>query len=192
MDKKTKKTYAIWQAILITMFVGIIVVSALGCGSGSSPELVDTPTKNEGNTIIETNASTEKAPFTVGDTVEYDGVQITFIGITESQGSSFNTPTDGNVFVLCEFEIVNNSNEEITVSTMLSFEAYCDDYSCNFSLSALMEKNDKNQLDGTIAPGKKMNGIIGYEVPSDWQSLEINYTKDLLFADPITFVATNN
>ena len=39
---------------------------------------------------------------------------------------------------------------------------------------ALLEKGDKNQLDGTVAPGKKMNGVIGYEVPADWKELEKN------------------
>ena len=46
---------------------------------------------------------------------------------------------------------------------MASFEAYADDYELNYSVSALLEKNDQNQLDGTIAAGKKRNGVIGYE-----------------------------
>ena len=45
---------------------------------------------------------------------------------------------------------------------MMSFEAYCDDYTCTFSLGALMEKGNKNQLDGTVAAGKIL--VDGYGV----------------------------
>ena len=48
----------------------------------------------------------------------------------------------------------------------------------NYSLNAMMEKADATQLDGTIAPGKKMNGYIGYEVPADWTAMEIHFTDD--------------
>ena len=95
----------------------------------------------------------------------------------------------GNVFVLCEFEICNNSDTEIAVSSMLSFEAYCDDYTCSGSFSALLEKGDKNQLDGTVAAGKKFKGVVGYEVPEDWKELEIRYTPDYWNGNDIVFIA---
>ena len=74
---------------------------------------------------------------------------------------------------------------------MLSFDAYCDDFACSYSLSALLEKGNKAQLDGTIAPGKKLNGIVGYEVPKDWKELEIHFTPDVLAGKDMVFVATN-
>ena len=70
-------------------------------------------------------------------------------------------------------------------------DASADDYACTFSLSALMEKDSKNQLDGTVAPGKKFSGVVGYEVPTDWQELEINFTPDVWSGKDITFIATN-
>ncbi len=138
----------------------------------------------------DSNGDAKKA-YSVGETAELKGVQVTLVAVTESKGSSFNTPSDGNVFVLCEFEITNNSDKEISVSSMVSFEAYCDDYTCTYSLAALIEKGDKNQLDGTVAPGKKLNGVIGYEVPTDWSELEVVFTPDVLSDKNITFVASN-
>ena len=70
-------------------------------------------------------------------------------------------------------------------------DASADDYACTFSLSALMEKGSKNQLDGTVAAGKKFSGVVGYEVPTDWQELEINFTPDVWSGKDITFIATN-
>ena len=119
-------------------------------------------------------------------------VQVSFLGVTESDGSQFNEPKEGHVYVLCEFEILNNSDEEVAISSMISFEGYCDDYACEYSLGALMEKGDKNQLDGSVAPGKKMKGVIGYEVPTEWKELEIQFTPDFLSGKEIVFVAAND
>ena len=158
------------------------------CACSSEPSLVGTVPANNNSA---TEAPTDKV-FKLGDTVELNKVVVSFVDITESTGSDFNKPADGNVYILCEFEIANNSDKELSVSSMLSFEAYCDDYSCEYSLGALMEKDNKDQLDGTVAAGKKMKGVVGYEVPSGWKELEIQYTLDFFSNDKIVFVATNN
>ena len=94
------------------------------------------------------------------------------------------------MFVLCTFTIQNNSSSEINISSLVCFDAYCDSYACNYSLSAQLESS-ANQLDGTIAPGKKMNGSIGYEVPADWSELEIHFAPDFWAQKNIVFVATH-
>ncbi|RXS75221.1 DUF4352 domain-containing protein [Blautia faecicola] len=35
------------------------------------------------------------------------------------------------------------------------------------------------QLDGTISPGKKMDGMVGFEVPKDWKTMEIHFKDDV-------------
>lgn len=55
------------------------------------------------------------------------------------------------------------------------------------SLSAIIGA-EKNQLDGTVAAGKKMNGVIGYEAPADWKEIEIRFTPDFWSGKDITFV----
>lgn len=175
---------------IASLIMACILLLSL-CACSSEPSLV-------GTAPIGTQAATE-APttegdkvFHLGDAVEMDNVVVSFIDVAESSGSDFNKPADGNVYVLCEFEIVNNSDEEVSVSSMLSFEAYCDDYTCDYSLGALMEKGNKDQLDGAIAAGKKMKGVVGYEVPSDWKELEIHYALDVWSSSKIVFVATNS
>ena len=162
------------------------------CACSSEPTLVGTAT-DSANTATETptTAASEKA-FTVGDSVELDDVVVSFVDISESKGTKYFKPADGNVFLACEFEITNNSDEDLTISSILSFEAYCDDYTCEYSITALSANNDKKQLDGTVAAGKKMKGIVAYEVPSDWKELEVHYTLDVLSSREIVFVATND
>lgn len=130
----------------------------------------------------------EKDTFGVGESAELNDVQVTMTSYEESAGSEYNKPADGNEFVLVEFEIVNNSDGELSISSMMSFEAYADDYALNYSLSALMEKEGANQLDGSIAAGKRMKGIIGYEVPADWQNIEIHFTDNVWSSDKFKFL----
>ena len=189
---KLKKKHPILGILIFLIGIGIII-GALGgnnqpkkVGTTNSPSSSTTSTK----TVEPTQAPTQSR-FEVGDKVELNDVVVTLVGVTESNGSSYNKPSEGNVFVLCEFEIENNSSKEIAISTMMSFKAYCDDYATNFSFSALMEKGNKNQLDGSIDAGKKFNGVVGYEVPADWKELEIQFTPDFWSGKDIKFVATH-
>ncbi len=188
---------------IVSLIMACILLLGL-CACSSEPSLVGTaPTGDNASTELpDTDAANTEPPatdaptadskvFKLGDSVELDDVVVSFLDVTESTGEQFLEPAEGNIFVLCEFEITNNSDKELAVSSMLSFEAYCDDYTCEYSLSALMAKGDKDQLDGSVAAGKKMKGVIGYELPSDWKELEVHYTPDILDNDKIIFVATN-
>lgn len=175
--KEKKKGKALKIALIV---IGVMVVlGIIGSIFGdNSPQKVDNSSPSAENNAEE-QTQEEKTTFTVGETAEMNDVQVAFVNYEESFGSEYNTPTDGNVFVLANFEITNNSDSELTISSLMSFEAYADDYALNYSLSALMEKGDSTQLDGTIAPGKKLNGWIGYEVPADWSKVEIHFTDNV-------------
>lgn len=171
----------------IISFVMACILLLCLCACGSEPTLVG----NDSNTGTTAPKEEEKV-FKLGDTVELNDIVVHFKDVIESKGEKFAKPEDGNIFVLCEFEITNNASEELSISSMLSFEAYCDDYACEYSLSALMAKGNKDQLDGSVAAGKKMKGVIGYEIPSDWKELEIQFTPDILSSDKIVFTAANS
>ena len=196
---KLKKRWPILIAILVFFVLAAIIGSS---GDGDGPKKVEASTPAQSAEITpnqeaeppshKAGAAPTQNVFYVGETAELEDVRVAFSSVTESTGSTYNTPARGNIFVLCEFEIANNSDKEINVSSMMSFEAYCDDYTCTFSLGALMEKGNKNQLDGTVAPGKKFNGVIGYEVPANCEKLEVLFTPDFWSGKDITFIAAND
>lgn len=132
----------------------------------------------------------EKTEFYLGETAEQKGIQITLASVTESQGGEYVKPDDGNIFLIFEFEIVNNSEKDINISSIMNFEAYCDDYSLNQDIIGLQapEVEGKNQLDGSVAAGKKMNGIIAYQVPSGYKAMEINVSPDFWSSKDIKFI----
>lgn len=185
---KNKKLHPL--LIVLVVFCVLVVIIAAS-GSSDEPKKVENAGTNKVESSVENKEEANNNEFHVGDTAELKDVLVTLVDVSESNGSQFNTPTDGNVFVICEFEITNNSNQEIAVSSMMSFDAYCDDYACTYSLGAMLEKDNKNQLDGTVAAGKKLNGVVGYEVPTDWKELEVRFTPDFWSGKDIVFVANN-
>lgn len=191
---KEKKKGSKLKTILIVLLVFVIIGAIASQGEDDTPKVVDntgsTTTNNDNQSKVTATPEPEKTEFGVGETVNLKDVHATLVSVTESTGSDFNKPSDGNVYVLCEFTIENNSAKDLTISSMLSFEAYCDDFSISQSIGALLEKGDKGQLDGSVAAGKKMNGIIAYEVASDWKELEIKFTPDVWNGKDITFIAT--
>lgn len=178
---KQKKHRVLWIVLAVVVLLGIL--GAIG-GGDSKPTLV----ASNQNTVAsqETAAEPTKDSFGVGDTVALDEVSVTLKSVSESQGTNFVKPEGGKVFVLCEFEIENNSGSDIAVSSIMSFEAYIDDYSTNMDVSAIMA-SDVGQLDGTVAAGKKMHGVIGYAAAVDWKDLEIKFTPNFWAGKDITF-----
>lgn len=175
-----------WGIIAIIV---LLIVGAAASGGGDEPERAEKESdtakssSDESSVSVETKEPEEKSEeemiFTVGETAEMNDIQMTLTEYSESHGSEYNMPSEGNEFVLIKFEIANNSDKEINISSMASFEAYADDYALNYSLQALLENESENQLDGTIAPGKRMSGVIGYEVPAEWSSIEVHFTDSL-------------
>lgn len=179
--KKKKKRHPILGTILL-IFSIFIIIGAFGGGS-------DEPKKVEASTTATSALAETTAPaeFTVGDTLEMNGVLVTLNDVSENSGSQFLKPTDGNVFVVCEFTIENNTDSEMAVSSLLCFECYFDDYAANISLGAMTSNQSKQQLDGSVAPGKKINGVVGYEAPEDWTEMEIRFTPNVYGSKSFVF-----
>lgn len=166
--------------LCLIVFIGVALSS---CGSSSKPEKVGESNFSSQQQQQQSNSGPEV--FGVGDQVVLDGVTVTLLGVSENSGQNYVSPDEGKVFILCEFEIENNSSRDIASSTMLSFECYIDGYSTTLSLTAMMSSDDP-QLDGTIAAGKKMKGVVGYEAPQDWREIEVRFSpsfwgKEIIF-----------
>ena len=188
--------------IAVLVSVALVVVLGIAGSSGGSKSAPPTPTQSTAPDTAalaatdaapaETAAPTpEKASYAVGEPAESSGVTVTLVSADVSTGSGYNVPTDGNVFVLMEFEIENSSSADITVSSLVSFEAYCDDYSVNTSYTAQIFDSSKSGLDGSVAAGKKMNGVIGYEVPADFKTLEVTFTPSFWASKGVVFTVQN-
>ncbi len=149
-------------------------------------------------TATTTDGSDKSVAFTVKASKKDDkgktktdraGNAVTLLSVKETKGSSYAKPESGNTFVLIELEIENKSSEDLNISSMLSFTAYCDGYTCDYSFSAVM--NTSRQMDGTIAPGKKMKGQVAYEVSKNWKEIELHVKPDYWYGSDVEFVVYN-
>ena len=198
---RTNNTIVKWKWIAAVFFAISMTGAIVGCGgedavkdvtndkqaeSGNSETKIDDSEESE----PEDTDSEEKTEFYMGETAEQGDVQFTLVNVYESSGSELITPDDGNIFLVCEFDISNNSEEDIGISSVMNFEAYCDDYSLTLDIMGLQvpEAEGKSQLDGNIASGKKMNGIVAYQVPTDYKTMEINVTPDFWSGKDIKFI----
>lgn len=185
-----KKQGAPGCLIVVLVVVVLVVIAAFaGGGESNSPQKVESTsgTSQSASQASQAQSQPEQTVFTVGDAVELNGVKTTLLSAEEYPGKQYMMPTDGNVFLVCQFEIENDSSAEINVSSMVSFNAYCDDYSVNLSVTGEMLEDSWKTLDGTVAPGKKINGVIAYEIPQDWQKMEISYTPSFWSGHDVQF-----
>ena len=125
--------------------------------------------------------------FALKETAVFDDMKITAEEIKESEGKKYFEPEKGKVFVGVKFTVENTSDEEITVSSLLLFDAYADDIKAEQSFTASTVFTDGN-LDGTIAPGKKLVGWYSLEVPKEWKTIELNVKSDWLSNSSAKFV----
>lgn len=191
-----KKQGAPGCLIVVLVVVVLVVIAAFaGGGESSTPQKVESTSgtsqsasqAGQASQASQAQSQPEQTVFTVGDTVELNGVKTTLLSAEEYPGKQYMMPTDGNVFLVCQFEIENDSSAEINVSSMVSFNAYCDDYSVSLSITGEMLEDSWKSLDGTVAPGKKINGVIAYEIPQDWQKMEISYTPSFWSGHDVQF-----
>ena len=166
---KEKKKGSCLKTVLVVI-VALVILGAIGSTMSKDDDKVkDVTAKKEETTPTEKEEpnseepeTEEKTEFTLGETAEQKGIQITLLSATESSGNEYITPDEGNIFLLCEFDIANNSDKDINISSIACFEAYCDDYSINQDLIGLQapEAEGKNQLDGSLGPSSACGKLI--------------------------------
>ncbi len=127
----------------------------------------------------QTEKQKEEKTFALNETAVFETMKITAEEMKETVGEGFLTAEEGNTFVGIKFTIENISDEDITVSSLLLFDAYVDDVKANLSFSASAAFAD-GTLDGTIASGRKLVGWYAMEVSADWKSIELDVKSDWL------------
>lgn len=94
----------------------------------------------------------------------------------------FLEPNEGYVFYRMEFEFENISDSDQTMSSMLDWSCYADDY----TMEQVWGFDDV--LDATISPGKKAKGAIYYQIPVGAQKITIEYETNFWTEDKVVFV----
>lgn len=171
----------------LLMAVSLVSCTATPSESAQSGTTTKSQTTKSETTKSQTTTTKKKAAYGKGETAEIDKIKVTLVNVTENNGGEYLKPKSGNVFLVYEFLIENGTDDELAVSSMMSFDAYVDDTTTSISISAMTSVTGKSQLDGSVAPGKKMSGVVGYEVPSTWKTSEVYFKPNVLKNDKLVF-----
>lgn len=164
-----------------------VKVSKVNIDRGGSSEGILDLTGSSRSVVTEETEDNDPNRNDIGKTlITNDGISFTLLDVKESKGDSFSKPDSGKIYVLAQFLIENKTKKDCNISSMLSFDAYCDGFACDYSFGAMLVVDD--QLDGTVAAGKKMKGWIGFEVEKGWKEFEIQVKPDVWSSEKLIFI----
>lgn len=146
--------------------------------SAESSQTTDTSTDNSVNSVLQEET--------------YNNIQISLISTSESKGGDLSSPSEGNIFYICEFQITNSSEDNITINSLSDIEAFCGDYSVSEDIAGLLlpETEGKSSLDGTIAMGQTFTGVVTYQIPEDYEQMQFRLAPDFWNGDTATFTVS--
>ena len=150
---------------LLSVMIGASVF--VGCGN-------DTPTKVETQKQEQENKT---ETFKVGDTVKTKDFNITVNKVETSNGGNVIKPKDGNEFLKVDITIENISDKSQGVSSVMMFKVIDKD---GRSYDQTFTENQNGQLDGEVAPGRKITGEYVVEVPKGATGLQLEFNSSLL------------
>lgn len=178
------------KRLFIFIISAFLLFTLVGCGSSGNTSNVDETseeTENSEESEVPTLGEKMKQPereeeikaqrnMTIGDTGTVDGVEMTLTRVYLTEGNEYaqSELTPGHIYMVCEFNIVNGSQENIN-PWLYSYEMYANDQQCNTAgivvENAMLDIND-------LAPGKTAVGAEPFEVPQDANSFELRIRTD--------------
>lgn len=138
---------------------------------GAEPVTVEPPASIAGETSQQT--------YNVGDIIQIGTITITVNGISNPAGDQFNKPNAGNKFLIVDLTIENKGTNAVSVSTLLQMSVKDQSgqkYDVDFSASMA---SGGSSPDGEIAPGEKLRGQVGFQVPENATGLVFVFDADV-------------
>jgi hypothetical protein len=138
---------------------------------GAVPVKVEPPASIAGETVQQT--------YNVGDVVAMGTTTLTVNEIQYPAGDDFNKPNAGFKFLIVDLTLENQSATAISVSTLMQMsmkDANSQKYNVDFMASTA---SGGSSPDGEIAPGEKLRGQVGFQVPADASGLVFIFDADV-------------
>ncbi len=167
----------------IIMLLGIFKLSKklINEAKENVPKTIITQQENQliDNSDI-SRTDTNRRKYNFSGNVDADGVLTSWTSMEVTRNYNNHIPKDGNVFVLCEVEIENNSSNYISFSNSSCVTAFFDNYLTNQCSSQIIESTLSLPEQCSIPTGKKIKGYIAFEVQENWQKVELRITPNIL------------
>lgn len=138
---------------------------------GAEPVTVEPPASIAGETSQQT--------YNVGDVIAMGTTNITVNEVLYPAGDQFNKPNAGFKFLVVDITIENKSTTAISVSTLLQMSVK-DSGGQKFDVDLMASvASGGSSPDGEIAPGEKLRGQVGFQVPENATGLVFVFDADV-------------
>lgn len=155
------------NVFLVLLILSVLFLAA--CGETTTPEKMD-------KTAGKTQSQAPPQTFKLGETVKMGELAITVHSKRIAKGGEFIRPAQGNVWLIAEATIENLGNKAAAISSLMMFKlADAQGYNYNVTIGPDL----KGQLDGELAPGRKMRGEVAFEIPADATGLELIFEPNI-------------
>lgn len=188
--KNKKPLFTRWWFIVIVV---IVLFSIIGAANGNNNKAALSTTTVAGagittaavvdSTSATTVAATEQS-FKIGDAVEYKGIRLTVLKVENSEGSKYNKPDTGNVFLHIYLKIENIGDEKLSVSPLDYKLQTSNGQLLSYDLMATIDV-EKNQLASLeLMKGGSVEGIVGFTAPVGDTGLILHYYDNFFNEEP--------
>lgn len=170
--------------ILLVVGILIFLFAFIGMMGGSDSKDKNPQKVGEAESGDSTETEEPNNVFQVGDLVETDNFRITYESASEYEpDNEFLQAKDGYTYWEFKFKFENISDTDQTVSTLMDWECYAD----NSKVDQSWIESD-NGLDATLSAGREAEGAVYFEVPTDAESIELEYDINFWQSNKIIFV----
>ena len=189
--KKNKKKKGGLLKFFLTFLLLVVIAGAAYFFFFGKDDLFNSSSESSSQET-DADVTVDSTPTSVLQEETYNNIQISLVSTSESKGGDLASPSDGNIFYICEFQITNNSEENITINSLSDIEAFCGDYSVSEDIAGLLlpETEGKSSLDGTIAMGQTFKGVVTYQIPKDYDQMQFRLTPGFWNGDTATFTVS--
>ncbi|WP_018922117.1 DUF4352 domain-containing protein [Salsuginibacillus kocurii] len=186
--------------IIGIFFVLLVIIAIIGGGddeeeTATEPEDEPVEEQDENGEEVDEEGTEEDAPeeeteeeleeelFSVGDTVEHNDYALTVNEVETSSGTEFESPGEGNEYVIVHVTIDNDGEDQISYNP---YHFSIQDSNGNITDQAFTTVDSDTSLSsGDLAPGGTVSGTIAFEAPADDPELELIFEPSFWSADEV-------
>lgn len=197
-DATQKHTLSKIALCISAIWLIISIVASSGSGDDKQKEVLSTTEETVTETVLEPSKepesltestanekAEEKSNYNVGDMWENKNLRITYTGCGEyTDYDSYDAPAEGNKIIYATFDIENIGDSDKSVM-YTDFDGYADGYEVSQSYAP-----EGTGLDFTVSlsSGRKGSGIVAFEVPQNADTIEIEYSPNILTSEKVVFI----
>ena len=134
--------------------------------------------------VSETNTTASANAFVVGDIVESDRLNISYLSCEKDTSySQYSEPASGTHYITLTFEFENKGENDEFVS-YYDFDCYADGKNCEQAYFR------DDSLSATLSAGRKAQGTVTFVVPDDASTVEVEYVSNAWTSSRVVFTVS--